>query len=358
MTKNPYGNSIPNDMENTNPLLCIFKEDAGKLAILPDATVGNVVKALLKYADDNCEPNFTDPLDAYVFQDLKRNVSDSPTGDAPVQAPETSDETVVQTKSRNCDCVPNIICTKEEFDQIIKDLGRRSNLLKDKERMLLKDMMYKNRNRGEDEYQDPFIYTSRMAREYVKNENYIYTLRDKLIRLGVMAYKGVIFPDGKFPINHYYLNEPALCEIIHDNVAIDDVQENGVESADGKTFVNETKNMKAELVYSTSGMLKLDDPQASSEVKVSLPELTPTEASYLRWLNEASKNKRNTYREGSKKFYCTFFFLSRHLSSKYIVPCRNSLVEKGYIKYKLHRKRNAFVYEILHYPEYLKCKSA
>lgn len=309
---------------------CIFKEDARRLNSLTDDNIGKVVKALLKYANgENKGTYFPDnPLLTYIFEDLKEH------HDLYLKSPETTIPDY--DASDDCGCVPGIIASKEEFRQLIADLTKKSAILNDSGRGILKDMLCRSHLRSEDKLQTPFLYRRDMASTAGFNPDEIYPMRAELTGRGVMGVEKRRDERKKFFVNFYTINEPELCKLIHKNV----VEEPEIEVSEPVEKSEGAVEPDAELVYSTVTGVKY-------------PELDHKEKVLLYWMNEASKEKGNIIKKGGKQFFCSFNYMQRHISCGSVIKVRQSLVDKGYIQMTRSDKYRGYVYRIVYYPEYL-----
>ena len=333
-------------MANEIKKLSILKEDAWRLTRLDNESLIVLVRALLDNLETGCEPKFDNPLFAYVYEDLKRaslrqESETKPTTNAKVPEPDNS----------NMNGVSNIVCSQEDYEKVRKELRHNSSLFTKNERKLLRDLLRRNRNRTEDKQSEPILYTTSMANELNVGKNLIYQLRETLASHGVMGWKQVYRTnaqtDEPYKLNFYYINEPELCKLVHENVELDE-PEITVE----EPFAQEepkVEEVKAELAYST----------VTGPVEPELPKLTDREANMLYWIREASKDRANKEGIGKRgEFICTFAYLSKHIDGKLIKSTRESLVKKGYIECRSEMHTTYYLYKILAFPEYLKNKAS
>lgn len=334
-------------MANVNQKLSILKEDAWRLTRLDNENLASLVRALLNNLESGSEPQFDNPLLAYVYEDLKRASLS--------QASETTPTKVPEPDKSNVNGVPNIVCAREDYETVRKELRHNSSLFTKNERKLLRDLFRRNRNRSEDRQTEPILYTSSMANEINVGKNLIYNLRETLASYGVMGWKQEYRTnkqtDEPYKLNYYYINEPELIKLIHDNVELDEPEET-VEEPVEEPFVQEepkVEEVKAELAYST----------VTGPAEPKLPALTSTEANMLYWIREASKIRANKEGIGKKgEFVCPIKYLGQHMNGSVIKPTRDKLIEKGYIECYTAPHTTYYVYKIIVFPEYLKNRAS
>ena len=335
-------------MSNEVKSLSILKEDAWRLTRLNNENLVTLMRALLENLESDTEPTFDNPLLAYVYEDLKRaslkqELESTVTVTAPVQEPDNS----------NLNGVPNIVCTREDYDTVKKELRHNSSLFTKNERKLLRDLIRRNRARAEEKQADPLLYTSSMANEINVGKGLIYQLRETLASHNVMGWKQETRINkqtgDQYKLNYYYINEPELVKLIHENVELDEPEETAEESY-GKTegVVEETKELDAELVYST----------VTGPVEPKEPELTQTEQTMLYWLREAKRDRANHGLGKRGEFICRTSDLAHHMNNSSIAPTRKKLIEKGYIECYTAPHTTYYLYKILKYPEYLNNKAS
>lgn len=334
--------------------LIILKEDVWRLTRLDDDNLVALVRALLNNLECGCEPKFDDKLLPYVYEDLKR-ASFNNEGKA-TESDTSSTNTVPEPDESKVNGVPNIICTREDYEKVMKELKHNSSLFRKNERKLLRDILRRNRGRDESKQSEPLLYTSTMAQEINVGKNIIYPLRETLSSQCIMGWKQVFNINRKtgevYPLNYYYIDEPKLVRLVHENVELDE-QNKQIDQLedlceDQDDVVVEQKNPNAELVYSS-----VTGPADN------LPKLTSTEAHMLYWINEASKNR--SFKEGIGKkgeFVCPVKYLGKYINGALIVPTRKNLADKGYINFYMAPHTSYYVYKILVFPEYLKNKAS
>ena len=253
----------------------------------------------------------------------------------------------------------NIVCSKEDGNELKRLLSLKSDILNQSDRKILMALVKTNHSFTKKTPDEPIIYSNRKCEEVL---NCHEGERNHLMK--VLGERGILekghkkigtFENGEdMYVTVYWLDEPALLKLLrHED--FDEFAESMVslnDETDTPTVEVQQESgvpveLDAELVYSSK------DGPVSTEKKEFLPH---NEATMLYYLNEASQKRENKLRLGSTKFICTVAYLKKFIDGGSIKKTRDSLIEKGYIEVSSTPHYKGYLYRIIRFPDYLKNK--